>query len=154
MDLKNRRSTSDVARKAGPSIGAENSRSNSEDGSVAVELAFGLPILLMLMLGSMELGAIFFIENHMTSVASDVARRVAIGEIGEPAAEAMAQDRLINWGIDYTVDVTLPDPLDPNDKDIEVEIRAPMAQASITDFPIPFGTAEISALAIQRDEQL
>ena len=128
--------------------------SDCESGAVAVELAFGLPVLLMLMMGSVELGAVFFLENHMTSIASDVARRVAIGELGEAEAESMAHERLINWGIDYSVDVTLPDPVDPNDKDIEVLIRAPMAQASITDFPIPFGTAEISALAIQRDEQL
>ncbi len=127
---------------------------DTESGAVAVELAFGLPVLLMLMMGSVELGAVFFLENHMTSIASDVARRVAIGELGEAEAESMAHARLINWGIDYSVDVTLPDPIDPNDKDIEVLIRAPMAQASITDFPIPFGSAEISALAIQRDEQL
>lgn len=152
--MTDQRNACEFRRKTGASRKGAAGRSGSEDGAVAVELAFGLPVLLMLMLGSMELGAIFFIENHMTSVASDVARRVAIGEISEPAAEAMAQDRLINWGIDYSVDVTLPDPLDPTDKDIEVEIRAPMAQASITDFPIPFGTAEISALAIQRDEQL
>ena len=152
--MTDQQNTCDIRRKAGPRRKNGAGRPDTEDGAVAVELAFGLPVLLMLMLGSMELGAIFFIKNHMTSVASDVARRVAIGEVGAPEAESMARDRLIDWGIDYSVDVTLPDPLDPTDKDIEVLIRAPMSQASITDFPIPFGTAEISALAIQRDEQL
>lgn len=104
-----------------------------ERGVTAVELAFVLPVLVLMLSGIIQFGALMFLQNHMTNVARDTARRLAVGELTKTEAETTAQDSLVNWGISYTVVVTEPDPSDPNDKDIVVDISAPMREAAIVD---------------------
>ena len=55
------------------------------DGAAAVEFAFILPILLLLFSGIVQFGSIMFLENHMTNVARETSRRVAVGELAEAA---------------------------------------------------------------------
>ena len=105
----------------------------SENGVAAVEFAFVLPILVLVMSGIMQFGAIMFVQNTMVSVANDVARRVAVGELTEATAVQAAQDRLIDWGITYTIVVQDGDPADPTNRDVDVTITAPLKEAAIFD---------------------
>ena len=57
------------------------------DGAAAVEFAFIVPILLLLFSGIVQFGSIMFLENHMTNVARETSRRVAVGELAEAIGE-------------------------------------------------------------------
>ena len=105
----------------------------SEAGVAAVEFAFILPILVLVLSGIMQFGAIMFVQNTMVSVADDVARRVAVGELSEATAAQAARDRLIDWGITYTIVVQDGDPADPSNRDVDVTITAPLAEAAVFD---------------------
>ena len=99
----------------------------NERGVAAVELAFILPVLVLMLSGVIQLGSLIFLQNHMSNVARDVARRVAVNDLTETQGETQIQNDLYDWGINYTVTVTLPNPLDPNDTDVVVNISAPMS---------------------------
>ncbi|MFQ5773022.1 MAG: TadE/TadG family type IV pilus assembly protein [Kiloniellaceae bacterium] len=121
-------------------------------GVTAVELAFVLPVLLLLLSGIIQFGALMFLQNHMTNIARETARRVAVGELTTAAAVQSAQTSLINWGISYGVVVTEPDPLDPNDTDVVVDITAPMSQAALVDVLGIFQTGTLRAKVTMRQE--
>lgn len=106
----------------------------NEDGVSAVELALIAPILVLLLAGIIQLGSIMFLQNHMTNVARETARRVAIGELSEVQSETEAESALVDWGINYTVDTTLVvNTFDNTKNDITVNISAPMSDAAIMD---------------------
>ncbi len=66
------------------------------DGAAAVEFAFIMPILLLLFSGIVQFGSIMFLENHMTNVARETTRRVAVGELAQADASSSAQQALVN----------------------------------------------------------
>ncbi|MFD5276608.1 TadE/TadG family type IV pilus assembly protein [Pseudarthrobacter sp. NPDC058362] len=49
-----------------------------ERGAVAVEMAFILPLLLLILIGTMEFGRVFNIQNSLTQAAREGARHAAI----------------------------------------------------------------------------
>ena len=116
-----------------------------ERGVSAVELAFIAPILVLLLAGIIQLGSIMFLQNHMTNVARETARRVAIGELTETQSETEAAGALVDWGISYTVDTTLvTNTFDNTKNDITVNISAPMSDAALMDV---FGLFQSGTLA-------
>lgn len=85
-------------------------------------------IFVMLISGMISFGSIFFIQGNMADAARDTARRVALGQITPDQANDFAQDRLVNWGMTYTVTAT-------NDgTDATVQISVPTADAAIIDY--------------------
>lgn len=99
-----------------------------EEGSVAVEMGMCSVIFVMLISGMVSFGSIFFIQGNMADAARDTARRVALGQITPDQANDFAQDRLVNWGMTYTVTAT-------NDgTDATVQISVPTADAAIIDY--------------------
>ena len=124
----------------------------SESGASAVEFAFTLPILVLMITGIIQFGLILFLQNNMANVARDASRRLAVGEITKVEAEAEIQNRLVNWGSTFTVTITEPNPADPNDKDIDVVVTVPLADAAVLD---PFGffqSGTLQADVTMRDE--
>lgn len=82
----------------------------------------------MLITGMVSFGSIFFIQGNMADAARDTARRMALGQITPDQADAIIQDRLVNWGMTYTVTAT-------NDgTDATVLISVPTADAAIIDY--------------------
>ncbi len=104
-----------------------------EEGSALVEFAMVIPIFVLFLTGIVQFGMVLFLQNHMSDVARDVSRRLAVGDLSATEAVVAAESSLINWGIDYAVQVIEPDPSDPDDKDITVLIAAPMEQAAMFD---------------------
>ncbi|MBT2537121.1 TadE/TadG family type IV pilus assembly protein [Arthrobacter sp. ISL-69] len=49
-----------------------------ERGAVAVEMAFILPLLLLILIGTMEFGRVFNVQNSLTQAAREGARHAAI----------------------------------------------------------------------------
>jgi len=123
-----------------------------ERGVTAVEFVFVAPILILILAGILQFGLVLYLQNHMNDVARDISRRVAVAELTEAEGEAAAQNELINWGMTYTVDVVMPDPSDPTDRDIDVTISVPMSQASLIDILGLFQTGNLTASVTMRQE--
>ena len=115
-------------------LGIVRSCFRSERGVASVELALAIPFVLLVLSGIIQFGFVLFLQSHVADVARETARRVAVGEFEQAEAEQFAQDKLLNWGVNYLVVVTLPDPSDPNDTDVDVQISLPMSQAALIDF--------------------
>jgi hypothetical protein len=116
-------------------------------GAAAVELAFVLPVALLLLMGVIQFGALLFLQNTMVNVANDVARRVSVGELTTTEGETLGEDRLSGWNATFSVSVT-----EPTADDIQVDISVPLADAAIVDFGDLLDTGELTAQAIVRKE--
>ncbi len=121
------------------------------DGAAAVEFAFIVPILLLLFSGIVQFGSIMFLENHLTNVARETSRRVAVGELAETDAESSAQQALVNWGVTYDVDVVSVD-VGGGNQDITVTISLPMAEAALMDVLGVFQSGNLTAVVTMRQE--
>ena len=121
------------------------------DGAAAVEFAFILPILLLLFSGIVQFGAIMFLENHMTNVARETSRRIAVGELAQADAESSAQQALVNWGVTYQVSIT-PSSAGGGNQDITVAISLPMREAALMDVLGVFQSGNLTAAVTMRQE--
>lgn len=145
-------------RRAGRLRGMAGGVFRADRGAAAIEFAIVAPLLISLMLGIVQFGAIFYfyVWHNMTAAARDTARRVAIGEIGsKAAAETFAADALgglVPWTVGFTVAATLPaDPSAPGG-DVSILITAPLVQAAIVDFLGILGDETLHARAVMRTE--
>lgn len=123
-----------------------------EKGGTAVEFAFLMPVFLLLLSGIVQFGLVMFVQNNMSHVARDTSRRLAVGELTAAEAQTTAQGSLVNWGIDYTVQVVEPDPSDPDDRDVTVFISAPLEQAALFDILGILGGSDLAASVTMRLE--
>lgn len=131
---------------AGPSFWHER------HGVSAVEFAFVLPIVVLLLGGIFQFGFAFFMQGHMSEVARETSRRVAVGEFTQSEAISFAQSSLINPGVTYDVTVTLPDPSDPNDREMQVDISAPLKEISPIDILGLFQDGDLTTSVTRRME--
>jgi len=96
-----------------------------------IEMAFVLPGLLILILGIMEFGSIFFIHNNMLFAAREAVRAYAVGDVDSAGAKVIAEDKLPPYAnINYTVKVS---PDNATNRERWVEVSCPMSQAAIVD---------------------
>ena len=93
-------------------------------------MALVLPMLLLLSLGIIEFGSIFFLRSNMLFAASEAARSYAIGEVDSAGAHQMTQDRLTGFKVNFQVAVS---PDNSTDRDCWVEVTVPMSEASMSD---------------------
>ena len=100
-----------------------------EVGAIAVEFAFALPILLILVSGVISVGSVVYVQASMETAARGAARSVAAGEasyqgsdvtcsssVAQTAgnAEEIACGQLPSLGFEYTVNVRDLCPTTPN----------------------------------------
>ncbi len=110
-------------------------RHRPDRGAAAVEFAFILPVLVMIVAGLIQFGAIFFLQNNMANAAREAARALAAGSIStETESTQLVEQKLVNWGVTFTVDTTLPDPSDPTDSDFTVVVTAPLSEVAMFDY--------------------
>ncbi len=121
-------------------------------GVAAVEFAFVVPVLVLILTGIIQLGLLLFLHGNMGDVARDTARRLAVGELTAANAPSYAEGQLVNWGGTFTVTPTMPNPADPNDRDIIVQISVPIADVSLVDIVGVFQTGNMTAASTMRQE--
>ena len=114
-------------------------------GAIAVEFALIMPILLLFLLGIVQFGSAFFLQNNMLNTARELARRLATEQISVHDAERWAIDRLPALTTNYRVVVTPPDPDNPDANFFRVVINAPLADAVIVDPLGMFRRGELQA---------
>ncbi len=120
------------------------------DGAAAVEFAFILPILLLLFSGIVQFGSVMFLESHMTNVARETSRRIAVGELAQADAASSARQALVNWGVTYEVSIATSS-AGGND-DITVAISLPMREAALMDVLGVFQSGNLTAAVTMRQE--
>ncbi len=137
-------------------------------GAATVEMAIVTPVLIFLFGGIISFGLLFFLHGNMLNAARDAARRLAVGEVtvggnancaGPQAgsAEELACGQLSSWAsLDFTLAVCSPDFPGPNcvadSNDVAVEITIPLSDAVLMDVLGLFGSGNITARVIMRDE--
>ena len=123
-----------------------------ERGAAAIEFAFVIPVVVLILTGIIQLGALLFLQSNMGDVARDTARRLAVGEITVAEAPSYAGGQLVSWGGTFTVTTAMPDPADPNDRDITVQVSVPIADVSLVDIVGVFQTGDMTAGSTMRQE--
>ena len=107
---------------------------HNDSGVAAIEFAFIAPILILLLTGIIQFGAVLFIQHNMGEIARESARRVAVGAMTPTQAKQFVDDSLVNWGATFDVAVTVvPDPADPTDTNVSVVVTAPMSEVALLD---------------------
>jgi Flp pilus assembly protein TadG len=66
-------------------------------GSVAVEMALLLPLLTMMVLGTLQYGVLMFTYNSMLNAARNGARALAVGSANEAAVTTSTKANLSSW---------------------------------------------------------
>jgi len=123
-----------------------------DSGVAAVEFAFIVPILVLMLTGIIQFGSVLFIQHNMGEVARESARRVAVGAMTKAQAEQFGYDTLVNWGVTFDVDVTVPDPNVPTETDVDVVITAPMSEVAFIDILGVFEGRTLRAASTMRVE--
>ncbi len=123
-----------------------------ERGLAVVELALLMPLLILMLFGTIHFSALFFLQNNMVNAARDAARRLAVGEITPGQARTSIEDQLDDWPANFTIDIDMPNPLDPLDRDIEVDILVPVKDASLIAFLGDLQQGNLHAQVVMRQE--
>jgi Flp pilus assembly protein TadG len=124
-----------------------------ESGIVAVEMVILAPILITLTFAIIQFGAIFFVHNHMLIAAREASRKLAVGEVNETQAEELAVNLArAYWNLNYTATATTPDPANPADTDVAVELSVPWAQATLVDILGLFTSGNLQIRVTMRQE--
>lgn len=130
--------------------GLENRR-RSERGASAVEFAFIVPVLVLIVAGMAQFGAIFFLQYNMQSAAQAAARALADGTIEtQRQASDLVERKLADWGVAFSVDAGVPAAGDPADAEITVVITTPLSEAAVFDCLGVFEGGTLSASASTR----
>ncbi len=90
-----------------------------QGGGVAVEAALILPVLIIVLLGFVQFGMAFFLQNNMANAAREAARRLAVGSVTVAGpgttAQQVVDEYLAGWGgMTFTVTACDPDNPGPN----------------------------------------
>ncbi len=117
---------------------------SNQRGVAAVEFAFVLPVLIILLTGIVQMGLMFFVQNNMTSVSQETARLVAVGEMTTNQGKAYADDKLINWGMTYNISV------DTVGDDIVVDISVPLSDVALIDYLGLFKSGDMTTQSSMR----
>ncbi len=117
---------------------------SNQRGVSAVEFAFVLPVLIILLTGIVQMGLTFFVQHNMVSVAQETARLVAVGEMTTGEGKTYAEGHLINWGMTYNVTVL------PVGDDIVVDIAVPLSDVALIDYLGLFKTGDLSTQSSMR----
>ncbi len=121
-------------------------------GGGVLELAIVFPLLLLILLGIIEFGSVYYVRHRMLHAAREATRSLAIREATAAEAEQIALDHLASINLVFTITVTEPDPVIPGDRTTAVEITTPLHEASAGDPLGIFGAGILQAKVTMRKE--
>lgn len=123
-------------------------------GTSAVEFGFIAPVLLVLVLGSIEFGLITFTFISAETAARDVTRRLSLNQITASQAPAIASGELPSWvSSSATITVTQSAPTDPPNNQFTVSIAIPATKATPTNvLSWAYGTLTLKAAVTMQQE--
>lgn len=109
-------------------------------GAVAVEAALVAPVLIALVMGTMEYGLLLFTYSSMQSAGREVTRQIAVNYTAAANAETLVKSRLPTWSKgSTTIQVTQSAPADPTTNVIAMTISVPAREATPLNFFLSLG---------------
>ncbi len=117
---------------------------SNQRGVAAVELAFVLPVLVIMLTGIAQMGLMFFVQNNMANVSQETVRLVAVGELTTGEGQTYADGKLINWGMTYTINVQQVG------DDIVVDISVPLSEVAVVDYLGLFESGDMTSQSSMR----
>lgn len=118
-----------------------------EQGSTAVEFVLVLPVVMIILMGVMQFGAVLYTKSEMINTARETARRMAVAELSTTDAVTLAKNILNDSGTRFTVTATAVAP------DVTVLITIPMDDAALgLSFPVDFSGDTLTAQVVMRAE--
>lgn len=125
-------------------------------GAALVEFALVLMFLVLILLGIMDLGYVFFVQHNMVHAARDAARVIAVRDGVPGQGIQAAKDRLDGIPLTFNIDVQMPGGNgngngNPNNNDVTVVITTPLNAAS---FGLLSGTMRAEAtMRLEGDDE-
>ncbi len=117
-------------------------------GSVAIEMAIVLPVMLLILIGVIQYGNIMYTQHMMVYAAREVARSYSMGEINVAEAQERALD-ILSAGTPTSFDVNVVE-TGGVANDVIVTIDLPMAEAAIITLPNDLFDGLVSAQVTMR----
>ena len=123
-------------------------------GAVAVEAAFVLPVMILLLMATIEFSLVFFTLSTMQHAARDLTRQMAVNLIDQATAEAAVADYLPGWTAgDVTITVAQTTPLDPATNQIGMTLSLPAGAAAPTNLFLQLmGATNLTATMVMKQE--
>lgn len=123
-------------------------------GVAAVEAAFIFPILIALLIGTVEFSFVLFTNNSMQNAARDVSRQLAVNYIGLGDVNAAIAGRVPAWAADNaSVSVSQSAPDDPTVNLITVNVSLPAVDATPLNLFVPLlGDLTLSTSVTMKQE--
>ena len=107
-------------------------------GAAAVEMALLLPLLTMMVCGTVQYGVLMVTYNSMLNSARNGARALAVGSASESAVAASAMASLPSWVPAAAWTVTPKDTAKTGTNQVITEISIPSSKATVLPFmPMP-----------------
>ncbi len=116
----------------------------NQHGVTAVEFAFVVPLLVILLTGIVQMGLMFFVQHRMVDVSEETVRLVAVGELTTSEGETYANDHLFGWDIAYDISVQ------QQGSNIVVDIAAPLSEIALIDYLGLFESGNLTARTSMR----
>jgi len=109
-------------------------RRRARSGTTIVESAVMVPVLMMVIFGSLEFGSVFYMRHTMMHAAREATRTLAVEDGTVAQAEQVARDLLPDSeGLVFVITATAP-PQGAANGEARVEIALPAHQAAMGDF--------------------
>ncbi len=138
-------------------------------GVAAAEMAVVAPVLVLILGGIIQFGALFFLHNNMVNAAREAARALAVKKVtvagstscstAPPVgtAEELACNHLSSWGsMNFTLAACNPTVPGANcaagSSDVTMAITVPLSGAALWDTLGLFQTGNLEARVIMREE--
>ena len=112
----------------------------SRSGVAAIEFAITMPVLIMLLAGSVNFGHVIFVKHSMQSIAGETLRSVSYGLVEQSSAINAAKAkmaRLVRTG----TTVTINENVGAN----EITVTITQTAKAATLMPLPFVSADVFA---------
>ncbi len=114
----------------------KNLRQQSYYGSVLVEFALILPVLILLILGMIELSWMIYAKQTLAAAAREGARALAVREATHQETEDLVKNYIENFSVNTTdiiIDITDVDPnCNTPPSNVALELKLPMENISLT----------------------
>ena len=137
MTFLGRRSGDSGSNQAGQSGDRPSLRafSRGASGATAIEFALILPVLLIMVLGIVDFGMVFYAKTSTQNTARDIVRQIATNRLKVADATTTAKSQVATWLVSYTtVSVTQTAAGDPTKNEITVDVAIPASKAAVTSF--------------------
>ncbi|MEM8688576.1 MAG: TadE/TadG family type IV pilus assembly protein [Pseudomonadota bacterium] len=109
-------------------------------GVAAIEFAITMPVLIMLLAGSINFGHVIFVKHSMQSIAGETLRSVSYGLVEQSSAIDSAKEKMRRLVREGTT-VTINENVGAN----EITVTITQTAKAATLMPLPFVSADVFA---------